>query len=114
MIITNVGNLEVIDNKVVHVTKTSQLSINIDRLTLIIDFSNDKNEFSKVSKEVVNDTTLRIVCNSFNNPLGEGILEPIEIGTLEGKKMYLSFFVWTPDLSFERRVVNYCLYLEKK
>lgn len=112
MIKTLVGNLEVIDNKIVHVTQDSDLLINIENLTISIVFISDKAEKDKIKREVVNDTTLKIVCYNFDNSLGEGILAPLEIGHLDGKKLYISFFVWTPNLSQERRIVNYCLYLE--
>jgi len=109
---TYIGNLEVIDTKIVHVTRNSNLSIKIENLSIIIEFLNDKNEENKINREIISNTTLKIKCNNFNNSLGEGVLEPIEIGILDNKKMYLTFFVWTPNISLENRIVNYCLYLE--
>lgn len=112
MIKTLVGTLEVLDNKIVHVTQDSDLSIIIDNITILITFINDKTEKDKIKKEIVDGTTLRIVCNNFENSLGEGVLLPIEIGHYNGRKLFLSFFVWTPNSSQGRRIVNYCLYLE--
>ena len=112
MIRTTIGNLEVIDNKIVHVTQDSDLSITVENLTVQIVFISDKTETDKIKREVVDETTLKIVCNNFDNSLGEGILAPLEIGHLGGRKLYISFFVWTPNLSQGRRIVNYCLYLE--
>lgn len=112
MIKTLVGNLEVIDNKIVHVDQDVDVSITVDNLNVLIGFTNDRNEKEKVKREVVNDTTLKIVCNNFDNSLGEGILVPFEIGYLNGRKLYFTFYVWTPSLLQGRRIVNYCLYLE--
>ena len=111
---TFVGSLEVIESKIVHVTMDNELSIQIDDLNLFVTFINDKDDKSKVKREVVNETTLRIICNNFENSLGEGLLSPLEIGILGGRKLFLSFFVWTPNLSQGRRIINYCLYLEKE
>ena len=112
MIRTAVGDLEVIDSKTVHVTKESELSISIDELIVLISFTNEKEEKDRIKRVIVNETTLKIVCNNFDNPLGEGILTPLEIGVFNGRKLYLTFFVWTPNLTQGRRIVNYCLYLE--
>lgn len=109
-----VGTLEVIESKIVHVTVDSELSVQIEDLNLLFTFTNDKDNKSKVKKEVVNEVTLRIICSNFDNSLGEGLLSPLEIGILGGRKLYLSFFVWTPNLSQGRRIINYCLYLEKE
>lgn len=112
MIKTLVGTLEVFDNKIVHVTQDSDLSITIDNITILITFTNDKTEKDRIKKEIVDSATLKIVCNNFENPLGEGVIAPIEIGHYNGRKLYLSFFVWTPNSSQGRRIVNYCLYLD--
>lgn len=112
MIKTFVGKLEVIDNKIVHVTQDSDLSIQVDNITILITFITDKSDKDRIKKEVMSETTLKIVCNNFENSLGEGVLSPIEIGVYNSRKLYLSFFVWTPNLDQGRRIVNYCLYLE--
>lgn len=41
MIKTLVGTLEVLDNKIVHVTQGSDLSIIIDNITILFTFIND-------------------------------------------------------------------------
>ena len=41
------------------------------------------------------------------------VSSPIEIGSLGGKKLYVSFFVWTPNISQGKRIFNYCLYLSE-
>lgn len=112
MIKTIIGNLEVIDSKTVHVTKESELSIFIEELIILISFTDEKEQKDRIKRVVVNETTLKIVCNNFDNSLGEGILTPLEIGIFNGRKLYLTFFVWTPNLAQGRRIVNYCLYLE--
>lgn len=112
MIKTLVGTLEVFDSKIVHVTQDSDLSIIIDNITILITFTSDKTDKDKIKKEIVGDSTLKIVCNNFENSLGEGVISPFEIGHYNGRKLYLSFFVWSPNSSQGRRIVNYCLYLE--
>ena len=112
MVKTLVGNIEVIDNKIVHVTQDVDVSIIVDNLKIIIAFTSDKTVKDKVKREIVDEATLKIICNDFDNSLGEGILAPLEIGVLNGRKLYLTFFVWTPNLAQGRRIVNYCLYLE--
>lgn len=103
-----------IDSKMVHTSEGHELSIEIDNIKIKFDFISDKNQTDKIRKEVIGGTTLKFIFNNFTNALGEGILSPLEVGVYNGRKLYISFFVWTPDASQDRRIINYCLYLGKQ
>lgn len=109
---TFVNGLELVKSGMVHITENSELKITIDNLTLLFAFENDDSK-QPVEKNLIDNSTLRICCNNFKNSLGEGIISPIEIGSLGGKKLYVSFFVWTPNISQGKRIFNYCLYLSE-
>lgn len=107
---TFIGNKELIKSEMLHLDQSS-VRINISDLTLIFEFKSDTAVVEKVAKEIVNDKTLKIKCYNLDNSLGEGVLAPIEIGFIDNKNLYLSFFVWTPNKSEGKRLLNYCLYL---
>lgn len=111
-----VGNLELIKSEMVHVTANNVLSISFQKILLLkFEFLSDNtNNKSYISNEILEDNkTLIIKCYNFDNSLGQGLLEPINIGIFNGKTLYIAFFVWTPDSENNRRLVNYSIYLEK-
>lgn len=108
---TFIGNLELLKSEIIHVSGTNKLKIEVDNLILIFEFEKNDSKQPEIKKELINEQTLKVSCTNFKNPLGEGVLSPIELGTLGGKKLFLSFFVWTPNIDKDAKIFNYCLYL---
>ncbi len=105
------GNLEVLRSETVHVSPERKLKINVNDLSLVFSFSTDSSvKETKISTSVDNKT-LNLNLINFKNPLGEGLLAPAEVGTLNRRKLYLSFFVWTPNHDAGLRIINYVLYI---
>jgi hypothetical protein len=106
-----VGDLEVIHNGTIHVTKDKPLVLQIDDLKMKFNFLIDNKEKSFHTNYFVKDDTLHWELTNYTNSLGTGIIEPVIIGTLKRRKLYASFFVWTPNANEERRIINFVLYL---
>ena len=109
---TRTGDLLLLKSEMVHVSEDRDLTIKIDDLSISFIFSDDQNK-DKISLNLKDNKTLEVICNKFENSLGEGIVRPFPIGEIEEKELYLSFYVWTIDLKKNRRIINYCLYSGK-
>lgn len=112
---TFVGNLELIKSEIAYITSNNKLSISFNE-TMFIEFAfnfNDKDKSASVTTETKDDNLLVINCLNFTNSLGQGLIDPLEVGTFNQRKLYISFFVWTPDPANGKRLVNYSFYLEK-
>lgn len=113
---TFAGNLELIKSEMVHISGNDILTISLQEVMFLkFEFvTDDKDKNSFISKEVIEDKkTLVIKCANFDNSLGQGLIEPLEIGYFNNRKLYFSFFVWTPNINQNKRLINYSLYLEK-
>ena len=74
---------------------------------------------SDISKEKiernVNGNMLELRCINFNSVLGTGTTMPVEIATIENKKMYIHFwsFVYGSDSENKTRKVEYTVFIER-
>lgn len=110
-----VGNLEVIGNGIVHVNENQPLNLLIDKnLEMSFEFIVDSNNKDSNTTTRIEGNKLIWELTNYTNSLGEGIILPIELGTLKERKMYASFFIWTPNEKETRRIINYAIYLEKE
>lgn len=83
-----------------------------DQQVLILRFCFTKNADSSKTRLLtsINDNILTFTFENFNNPLGAGTVEPVDIATYNGKKMYIHLRV-TP-LSNSDTTLLYSVYLE--
>lgn len=102
------GDLEIIGNGIVPTTQDRILKIKVDTLEFQFYFVKDENEKSKIGRKVV-DGKMHIILTNFNKSLGIGMIEPIPIGTLKGKELFISLWVWTPSEKDEKRIINWTL-----
>ena len=110
-----IDDLEIISDGIIHITDDKELKINITNdLILRFTFCSDDNDKShRVDYNLNNDKDLSIRCLNFDAQIGEGVLSPIKLGTLGGKDMYVSIFVWNIDINKGLRVFSYNLYQRK-
>jgi hypothetical protein len=108
------GNLEVIGNGNIHIAFDRIFTIHIkDKVQVEFIFVENKEQSEdSIEANVVNDK-LTLTLINYSNPLGMGVLEPMEIGILENKKLFLSFFIWHPNKEKGNRIINYVLYTEE-
>ena len=58
--------------------------------------------------------TIRYFCRNFNNPLGTGTSTPIEIGSIEYKKMFINFWITAiGGKNMRTRKLEYTIWKEK-
>jgi len=110
-----VGNLEVVGNGIVHVTEDQPLNLLIDKnLEMSFEFIVDsENKDARTSSRIEGKKWIWELTN-YTNSLGVGLILPTELGMLKERKLYASFFIWTPNEKDGRRIVNYVIYLEKE
>lgn len=78
------------------------------KLKIIFNFADDGKEAyinRKVEKE-----TVYFECYNFNSSLGVGTSEPVELGSVANRKLYMHLWVYAPGN--ETRKIEYTLYLE--
>lgn len=107
------GNLEVIGEGNVHVSEERPLKLLIGKdLEMEFNFISDSsNKESKTSYRTEGEKWIWELTN-YDNALGSGVLNPIEVGTLSARKLFVSFFSWRPDINSASRIVSYIVYQE--
>jgi hypothetical protein len=88
------SSYEVIASGVVHITEP-EVTFNLANLTIKFVFKSSS-DGTRLNAEVIDDA-LVISLYNFNNSLGEGKIEPMEIGSLGGRRLFSTFFVNTPE-----------------
>lgn len=89
------SDYEIISSGLVHIVE-SELKFELLKLVIKFKFSSDS-EGVRLKAEVNENEELIINLFNFSNPLGEGKIEPLEIGTLSGRRLFCTFFVTTPQ-----------------
>jgi hypothetical protein len=80
-------------------------------LRIRFSFSNDnENKNHRMEFNPVDKTELEIRLINFNNSLGTGTNSPLAIGTLNNKKLFLSFNIYAFNDS-SSKTVHYCWYI---
>ena len=64
--------------------------------------------------EVTDKKTLKFTLTNWNNPLGTTLIEPIEVGTYEKRRLFVSFIVCKAGEKGLNRDVTFALYLGEK
>lgn len=92
----SVGEYEVYDSGSVLSHGDKDILFEIKNLKVRIKFANDlenANYDAKISL-IENNTCLLLTLVNFNNSLGTGLTNPVEIGTINGSRLYLQFVVY--------------------
>lgn len=83
----------------------------IERMRLILKFKDEEgNAKLRVAAEKSNHDTLILTFFNFNNPLGGGSTEPIALGTLEGRKIYINYRIY--HLEACDKTFHYTIYMD--
>jgi hypothetical protein len=102
-----INNYEVIHSGIAHMTG-SEIKFELANLVVLYRFKKDSGE-GRYEGEVGENNTLIINLYNSSNSLGEGKIEPVEIGTLGGKRLYGTWFVST--ISNDLRQFHYTFML---
>lgn len=60
----------------------------------------------------VEGNVITLTCVNFNDPLGTGTSQPIELAEADGKKLFVAFWAYAPGNGAARKV-DYTFYIEK-
>lgn len=96
-------------------SNTAELSFSVEMdntfsFKVILKFENtDNNQYEL--KHNISDNTIILTCVNFDNPLGTGTTNPIELATYNGKKIYFNFWVYALGAKSLRKVA-YTFYSE--
>jgi hypothetical protein len=93
------GNTEIISNGTIHLTEP-EVRFELDGLVIKYKFITDSGE-ARFSADVI-DNEMIISLFNFSNSLGEGLIKPIEIGTLQGKPLLATCYVNTIDANIRQ------------
>ena len=110
-----VGNLEVIGDGYVHISDDNRLSLVIgDELEMEFTFLVDTKDKSPRTTYKAEGKKWSWELFNYVNPLGTGLLKPIEVGTLNSRKLFVSFYSWKPNENLDKRLINYVVYQERE
>lgn len=101
------GKYEVISSGVVHTTET-EVKFELANLTYTFRLKDDSGE-KRYDGEDVGENSLVINLYNFNSSMGEGKIEPVEIGNLGGRRLFVTWFV--TSLQNNLRQFNYTFML---
>ena len=90
------------------------LSIKTDNdfsFSIEIKFVSTNDKVHKIERNV-SGNLLTLTCVNFDNPLGTGTAEPLDIATVSGKKLYLNLWAYALGAGAQRYVV-YTFYRER-
>jgi len=99
---------EVIASGVIHLS-TPEVRFEIANLVIKYVFKSDSDGTRFGAEESNNELVISLY--NFSNPLGEGKLEPMEIGTLGGRQLFTTCFVNTTER--DMRQFNYSFLLKE-
>lgn len=108
-IISYVGDLEIIGNGIAPNLIEAKLKLVFDDLQFEFEFVTDKeNKGFTVGRKVI-EKKLTFILTNFDNPLGTGLISPFEIGHHNGKRLYISFWVWAPNAAEGKRIISWSM-----
>jgi len=83
-----------------------------EKLSFVFNFVTDATAKETGYKpELIDDKTLKMTLTNWANPLGTGIVAPVEVGVFRKQKLYLVFFVAKAGQKGTQRLVTVSFYL---
>lgn len=79
--------------------------------SIVIRFESAKEKEQKIERNV-SGNLITLTCVNFDNSLGTGTAEPLDIATIEGKKLYLNLWAYALGAGAQRYIV-YTFYQER-
>ena len=80
-------------------------------VNFILDFIQDETKQERLEIVTIDGKSLKIKLTNWSNVLGTTLMEPLEVGKLNQKKLYILFFVKKAGDKGNIREVNFCAYL---
>lgn len=109
--IVTAGGKQLIESGVIHLD-VNEVTFQVRNLYFVFKFIADKDNTRYESEVDSENNRLLFNLYNFNNSLGQGLLSPAQVGTLGGKKLYVSWFVHSIDIENNLRSFQYAFYVE--
>jgi hypothetical protein len=111
------GGAEIISSGTIIQFNRKPIEINVQLLDFsfkcILNFENKFDTKEQSLKATAEMSTISLTFFNFNNPLGSGSSEPINIGTYEDKFIYLSYRIYSLNEQSDK-TLHYSFYLTKE
>jgi hypothetical protein len=91
-------------------TTTVVLGEGAESLTFLLNFEKVADKEENLAFESVDKTTLKLVFTNWENILGTGLMEPIEVGTFRKRKLYLLLFIRKIGSKADQKLVTLSFY----
>lgn len=105
-----VGGKELIFSGFVHIDQ-SKVDVEFDDMIIEFNFVSEDTGPSRFEAEAEGAQKLIFKLYNHNNSLGEGIFTPLEIGSHEQRKLYVTYFASTINATESRRRLEFAFYL---
>jgi hypothetical protein len=92
-------------------TSVTLRSSDEEPLTFVFNFVEAKGEPENIRWVYVDAQNLRIELTNWNNPYGTTLTEPVSVGTLRHRRLYVMFFITKAGRLGEFREVTFATYL---
>lgn len=111
------GDKELLESASFLITDLGETVISVgdqDPLRFVLNFVEDADGKLDLVSEAVDNKTLRITLTNWNNPLGTTLVEPVEIGSYQNRRLFVTFFICKAGNEGQNRAVTFSLYLGEK
>lgn len=114
-ITTGINDFEVLNSGTIISFKDESINFELTPLVKVILRFVQDNEVKeqKMDFKVVNNNQIEILLTNFNNSLGTGNAEPLELATIDNKKIYFNFVVYSLN-GMESKTVHYTWYAREE
>ena len=110
MIKIKTGDYDVMASGIVHLLAEKESTLSVEDLSMKITFDN-KGKEPAIKGEQEDAKNIKITLSNFNNSLGQGNTQLIEIGEKDGRKLFLAFRVFFLK-GADTKTFEYTLYLK--
>ena len=89
-----IDNYNIISTGTVITHDNKSVVFRINPLEFILEFKTEKDAPAKIDTHS-DDKSMKIVLTNFNNSLGQGLVQPMHVGVINGKELYFQFVVYS-------------------
>jgi len=99
-LIIKTGGRDVVASGTVITGEKANLELQLAHLRVVFSFVTDGGQ-PRLGPSSATGSTLNLTLFNFDNSIGSGTTSPLEIGTLQGRRLWLSFMIYalSPDSS---------------
>ena len=114
-ITTGINDFEILGSGTIISFKDETINFELSpQVKIILRFVQDNDvKDQKMDFRIINSNQIEILLTNFNNSLGTGNVEPLELATIDNKKIYLNFVVYSINEMISK-TVHYTWYAREE